>query len=298
MQNPIDSNKPILVFGGPYSNLQAAQAIRDLAARRGIPPGQVICTGDIVAYCADPEETVHLIRDWGCHAIKGNCEENLAARLPDCGCGFEEGTACDRLSKSWYAYATGRISDESRAWMASLPAHLTFRIAGRMVRVIHGGVSETSRFVFASTSRAEKQAELAAAGADVIVGGHCGLPFIEPIGDKLWFNPGVIGMPANDGTRNGWFGLIEPAKGGARFSLERLAYDAEAAARRLHAAGFAPAYADALLTGLWPSLDVLPETERAVTGTPLAETSLLLDSHGAEAESIPDHPVSQLRQTR
>src|SRR5262249_6191085 len=46
-----------------------------------------------------PEETVSVLRDWGCHVIAGNCEEQLAAGGADCGCGFPEGSACDRLSK-------------------------------------------------------------------------------------------------------------------------------------------------------------------------------------------------------
>lgn len=32
--------------------------------------------------------------------IAGSCEENLAAGALDCGCGFEEGTACDLLSRA------------------------------------------------------------------------------------------------------------------------------------------------------------------------------------------------------
>ena len=48
---------PILVFGGPYSNLRATQAMRARAEELGIPPSSTICTGDVVAYCAEPEET-------------------------------------------------------------------------------------------------------------------------------------------------------------------------------------------------------------------------------------------------
>jgi predicted phosphodiesterase len=289
-------DEPILIFGGPYSNLQAAEAMRSRAAVLRIPPSQVICTGDIAAYCADPEAAARLIRDWGCHAIKGNCEENLAARVPDCGCGFEEGTACDLLSKSWYAFADRRISEESRSWMASLPAYLTFSIAGLEARVIHGGVSETSRFIFASAPAATKRAELTAAGVDIVIAGHCGLPFAQRIGEKLWFNPGVIGMPANDGTPDGWFGLIEPICTELRFSLHRLAYDAATAADRMNAERLDPPYARALLSGLWPSLDILPGAERAAAGVRLAETSL--DLRAPKAGLREDHPASQLRQTR
>ena len=106
---------PLLVFGGPYSNLRALEAMRARAAVLGIAPAQTICTGDVVAYCAEPEETVAAIREWGCHVIAGNCEEQLAAGADDCGCGFDAGTACDRAAKDWFSYAKPRISEASRA---------------------------------------------------------------------------------------------------------------------------------------------------------------------------------------
>ena len=43
---PFDMSKPLLVFGGPYSNLEATQAMRQRAEALSIPPGNVICTGD------------------------------------------------------------------------------------------------------------------------------------------------------------------------------------------------------------------------------------------------------------
>jgi predicted phosphodiesterase len=287
-------DRPLLIFGGPYSNHAATLAMRRKAEALGIESDQAICTGDVVAYCAEPEETVALVRNWGCHVIKGKCEESLSARAPDCGCGFDEGTACDLLSKGWYPYADNRISDASRKWMAALPAHLTFILAGRRVRVIHGGVTETSRFIFASTATSEKQTELDHAGADIIIVGHCGIPFMQKIGTAVWFNPGVIGMPANDGTSDGWYGLIEPYEGGLCFSICRLPYDAGKAATTLRRAGSAPAYAEALTTGVWPSLDVLPMTERNETGNPLRIRSLFINAKQASSRKLAD--ASQLRQ--
>jgi predicted phosphodiesterase len=294
MEITVVPDPPLLIFGGPYSNLAATLAMRRQAEALGIKPNQTICTGDVVAYCAEPEETVALVRDWGCHVIKGNCEESLSARAPDCGCGFDEGTACDLLSKGWYPYADSRISDASRKWIAVLPAHLTFTLAGRRVRVIHGGVTETSRFIFASTATSEKQMELDHAGADIIIAGHCGIPFMQKIGTAVWFNPGVIGMPANDGTSDGWYGLIEPVEGGLRFSICRLPYDAGKAAATLRRAGSAPAYAEALTTGAWPSLDVLPTAERDKTSNPLRIQPLHIDTKRSSSRKLAD--ASQLRQ--
>ena len=52
--NDIVADGPVLCFGGPYSNLQATQALFAEARRLGVPPGRIVCTGDVLAYCADP----------------------------------------------------------------------------------------------------------------------------------------------------------------------------------------------------------------------------------------------------
>ena len=257
--------EPVLVFGGPYSNLQATIALRDEAVRLSIPPERTICTGDVVAYCADPEETTQAIRDWGCHVIAGNCEEQLADAADDCACGFDDGSACAVMAKGWYPYANARVSPESRAWMAALPKTLRFELAGVSFRVVHGGVDVINQFLFASQGDAIK-AELAKVAEDVVIAGHCGLPFVAKGESKVWFNPGVIGMPANDGSAEVWYGLLEPADGGVRMTTHRLLYDHNAAAASMRRGAYADGYATSLVTGLWPSMDILPPTEAAARG--------------------------------
>ena len=264
---------PVLVFGGPYSNVRAVTAMRARADELGIPPSRSVCTGDVVAYCVEPEETTAAVRAWGCHVVAGNCEEQLAAGSTDCACGFDEGSECERLAKGWYPFANDRISAASRSWMAGLPSTLRFRVAGLTFRVIHGGVRQVNRFVFAS-QRDVLAEEMAWADADVVVGGHSGLPFVEKVGRGVWFNPGVIGMPANDGTPDVWYGLIGIEGGQVVLSTHRLAYDHVAAAAAMRRFGHANGYARSLITGLWPSLDVLPPSEAAATGKKIRPRSL------------------------
>jgi predicted phosphodiesterase len=264
---------PLLVFGGPYSNFRAVAALRALAGKLGVPPERTICTGDVVAYCVEPEEAAAALRDWGCHVIAGNCEEQLAAGAAECACGFAEGTECDRLAKDWYAFANERISPESRAWMATLPKTLIFGFGGLAFRVVHGGVDRINRFLFPS-QRADIAAELAKAHADVVVAGHAGIPFIRREGRRVWFNPGVVGMPANDGTPETWYGLIRAEDGAVMLSTHRLAYDHQGTAAAMRRWGHANGYARSLVTGLWPSLDVLPPQERAATGKRLRPRTL------------------------
>ncbi len=267
----------VMLFGGPYSNLQATQSIRQEARRLGISPENIICNGDIVAYCGQPEETVSLIRDWGVHVVMGNCEEALAQNQDDCGCGFEENTTCSLLSIEWYRFASQHVSTDSRQWMNNLPRNIRFQYSGLDFSVIHGGVENISEFVFESSSNLKKHAEIRSAEANCIIGGHCGLPFGQHINSGYWLNTGVIGMPANDGTQNGWYLLLQPdAAGILTASWHPLTCDMPRAAQLMADAGLGPAYREALVSGIWPSMDVLPEAERKQQGLVIAPDSIAL----------------------
>jgi len=268
---PIDfGDRPVLIFGGCYSNLKATEALFGEAKRLGIPAERMICTGDVVAYGPNPQETVDLIRRAGIHAIMGNCEESLGDKASDCGCGFVEGSACDQLSVGWYGYADARLDDDARAWMRSLPRHLDMLIGGMRLLVVHGAVDRINQFLFSSSEDAEFSRQLEIAGADGVLAGHCGIPFTRNISGKLWHNAGAIGMPANDGTRRTWFSLITPTASGLKIELMPLLYDAGAVAADMRRAGLPDGYSDALESGLWPSCDILPPAELAERGRPLA----------------------------
>jgi len=267
-------NAPLLVFGGPYSNLQAMQALLAEAARRGIAGERIICTGDIVAYGADPSACCDLAMASGMHVLMGNCEQNLAAGSADCGCGFDEGTECDRLSNAWYAYADRQISPAHRAFMAACPQRITIGLPdGRRLAVIHGGAADISRFLFASTDDTVLADEIAATGCDGVVAGHCGIPFVRDVGAGLWLNAGAIGMPAHDGTPRVWFSILTPEPDGLGVEIHPLTYDQAGAAAAMRAARLPEGYAAALETGLWPSEDVLPPAERAKRGVALQPVS-------------------------
>ncbi|ESR24640.1 radical SAM protein [Lutibaculum baratangense] len=261
--------RTVLVFGGPYSNLEATRALLDQARRLEIAPDHVICTGDVVAYGADPVATVELIRRSGVRVVRGNCEQSLAAGISDCGCGFSPGSACDRLSAAWFAHADRHLDEDARAWMAGLPSRLDIEIGGRRLAVVHGGTETVNRFIFASTASREKQRELALAGTDGLIGGHCGIPFTQIVGGRLWHNAGAIGLPAHDGTTRSWYSLLTPEGDGIRIEHRALEYDHASAARAMRDAGLPEGYAAALETGIWPSCDVLPAREIAQAGRPL-----------------------------
>lgn len=296
---PVSADGPVLVFGGPYSNLQATRAVLEEARRRAIPPDRVICTGDVIAYGADAAACLDLVRASGIRVVMGNCEEALAAHRPDCGCGYQPGSACDRLSTAWFAHANAQVGEEARRWMTGLPRRLDLRIGGLTLAVIHGALSEINRFVFASTPARVKafEMDLAGPGIDGVVAGHSGLPFSQVIGGRLWHNAGAAGMPAHDGTPRTWFSVLTPGPEPGQLTVQHaaLAYDHEGAAAAMRAAGLPAPYASALETGLWPSCDVLPEAELKAAGRPLQPGRLVWAREGAEpAPAWPSPPTLPL----
>lgn len=276
LELPVDC-QTLLVFGGCYGNLQATEALIAKAHALGVSPRHVICTGDLVAYCAQPKETVQLLIDWGCHVLMGNCEESLAQDSEDCGCGFEEGTACAVLSDQWFQYSRSRVSDDQKQWMGHLPREIRFEWGGNQFSVVHGSASSINEFVFESADNAFFDRQFAVSQSRVILGGHCGLPFTKMTACGVWHNAGVIGMPANDGQTNTWFSLIHLDENEFVFESKPLIYDHPSATRMMKKNGLNNGYAKGLSTGLWPSLDVLPQPEKLNTGKPLEPKSFRLN---------------------
>ena len=93
---------------------------------------------------------------------------------------------------------------------------------------------------------------------DHIIAGHAGVPFVTCTPQGRWINAGVIGMPPHDGQQDTRFAVLQ----GGEVRIENLAYDAQGAADDMAQAGLPQGYRDGLLSGYWPSEDVLPEDLR------------------------------------
>ena len=264
------------MFGGPYGNLQATQAMQEIASRLRIPSRNIICNGDLVAYCGNPEETVELIREWEIHVVKGNCEESIGDRSDDCGCGFDEASVCSALSAEWYSFCCAQVSEANRRWMAQLPDRIFFKFGKLRFAVVHGSAHSINEFVFASSSNSSKRRAVESLSVDCVIGGHSGIPFGQSLEIGYWLNSGVIGMPANDSTQDGWYLLLESKNDQIKATWHRLPFDTAQAAQAMREAGLGKAYREALATGLWPSMDILPEAEKRAQGSPLQPEPLLL----------------------
>ncbi len=256
----------LLLFGGVYSNLQALEKIKSIAEAENISPENCICTGDIVGYCAQPEETVQLFKDWGARSIAGNVEIQLSEGAEDCGCDFKEGSRCDGFSQLWYPFAQSKLSKNSLGFIKTLPDHFQFEYAEKKLTVVHGSFFNVSEFIFKSTPWQTKAGNFTATKSDVIIAGHCGLPFHHIEENKMWLNPGVIGMPANDGTPQVWHLILNDDEGKLSFSHHRMDYNFILTNKLMQNGLLPQKYARTIVTGIWDNTEILPPLESGLQG--------------------------------
>lgn len=256
----------LLVFGGIYSNLQALEALKQKAEEFKIKRDNIICTGDLVGYCAQPEEVIQFVKKWGIHAIAGNVELQLAEGKEDCGCEFSEGSRCDLFSRQWYPFAQSNISENSLRWIKELKEKLIFNWHNYQVGVVHGSAFETAEYIFKSTPWEKKQRNFEELNTDIILAGHCGLPFKDSKDNKYWINAGVIGMPANDAREQVWFATVELVNNHLLVEHHQLSYDNHKAHKLMIEKQLPLAYAQTLLSGVWDNCEILPQQESSQQG--------------------------------
>ncbi|MBE9476965.1 MAG: metallophosphoesterase family protein, partial [Proteobacteria bacterium] len=250
----------MLLFGGVYSNLAALNALIRVAQDSGIPAKNCICTGDVVAYCADAQACVDTIRDFNCPVLVGNCEAQLAMNAQDCGCGFDKGTTCSVLSRDWYDHAVKQVSAANKTWMAGLAERIVFTRNGELYGVVHGAASDISRFIWPVADDAVIAAEIETligqvGHVDHVLAGHTGIPMQRKVDGITWVNSGAIGMPCHNGKTTTHYGYLSENE----MTIKTLSYDVGQTVRAMQTAGLTQGYHETLQTGYWPSQDNLPQ---------------------------------------
>jgi len=249
---------PVIVWGGAQGNLAALAALLREATRAGVPPAQVIGTGDLTGFAGQSAELVAAIRAFGAPLVAGDHERALAANEAASAFGPEAD-----LRALWWPGLEATIRPEARDWMERLPDLVLFAHEGRRYAVIHGGFTDTARALWpmspADDFREEIRAVEAAAGpVDGVFAGHCGIAFQRVIDGIAWMNAGTIGLAPDDGRPAGRYLRLDAD--GAR--ILRLDFDPGPARAAMAAAGLPAALGVALSEGHWPVPEMLPEEMR------------------------------------
>jgi putative phosphoesterase len=234
----------VAVITDIHANLPALRAALTRIDELGI--ATVYCGGDLVGYGPHPNEVCALIEERRIPTIYGNYDYAIARDLDDCGCAYV--TPHDReLGQQSVAWTLEHTGQAAKDFMRRLPFDLRFGLGERQVHLVHGSPRKVNEYLFEDKPARLYERLAAAEDADALVFGHTHRPWVREHGGVLFVNCGSVGKP-KDGDPRGAFAVLELDRAGAvSAQVERVAYDAEAVAREVAAAGLPAEYAEKLL---------------------------------------------------
>jgi diadenosine tetraphosphatase ApaH/serine/threonine PP2A family protein phosphatase len=221
----------------------------------------VLFLGDAVGYGAAPNQVIEKLRSIGSalFAVRGNHDRVVLDPLQ--GAVFFNAHA--RRAASWSERV---ITSANRRWLGAIPVGPR-NVEDELV-ICHGSPADEDEYLF---TEIEAREAFAASQARVQFFGHSHIPCLfelsaangrdQVVGVLLrgsrvvidldlrrryLINPGSVGQPRDHDARAA-YGIFDSEL--ARFTLYRVAYDAEAARRRIVAAGLPAILGDRLLHG-------------------------------------------------
>lgn len=215
-----------------HSNLHALREVARAIAVEDVDV--VVCAGDIVGYCAFPNECCEIVRNLADYAVLGNHDVAAATQVT--------------ISMNPYAakaavWTAQNINDDSRSFIQSLKTELKFDVDDITVAMFHGSPRSLDEYVFEEDVDASL---IDSEGVDVMILGHTHVPFVKSFGSRMVVNPGAVGQP-RDSDKRASFAIIDSSimKG----TIKRVDYDIESAAKAIKTAGLPEMLADRLFLG-------------------------------------------------
>jgi len=233
----------VAVITDIHANLPALEAslerIEQLAIER------VYCGGDLVGYGPHPNEVCRLIEERHIPTIYGNYDYAIARDLDDCGCAYV--TQHDReLGQKSVEWTLAHTDQSSKDFMRELPFDLRVAVGANAVHLVHGSPRKVNEYLFEDKPASLYERLAAAEKADTLVFGHTHKPWVREYGGVRFVNCGSVGKP-KDGDPRAGFAVLREAEAGLDVTIERIAYDADAVAREVVAAGLPGEYAQRLV---------------------------------------------------
>lgn len=248
----------IALLADIHGNREALSACLDDIEATGVD--RIVCLGDVVGYGADPQACVEavarLVEDGGL-CIKGNHDAAVATGTA----GMSESAAAA------IAWTVPRLDAAARGFLAALP------MAERdgEVLYVHASADRPERWIYV-TGADEGAASLAATDAGIVFSGHTHVPALfntlagvsGTTGKTVSFRPvadksvplsrirrhhavmGSVGQPRDGDPRAAW-GLFDETS--REITWRRVAYDIEAAARKIAEGGLPVRLAHRLAAG-------------------------------------------------
>lgn len=207
------------LYSDIHANLSALKAVYADIESSGVDTRY--CLGDLVGYGHAPREVILAVRESGDTVLRGNYDDGIGFKRGDCGCYYPTDADHERGVES-YRRTDASLTDEDRAYLASLPEMLSFDVEGLRVVIAHGSPRRINEYLLPDRTD-EFLGKLAdVAQADLLCVGHVHIPYhrvvTTPSGRVAhWVSDGSVGKPKDGDPRACWAevlidGEAEPEK--------------------------------------------------------------------------------------
>jgi putative phosphoesterase len=210
----------VAVLADIHGNLPALDAV--LTEVEQAAPDAIVVAGDVAAGPM-PCETLDRLAGLGgeIHFIMGNADREMVEAF--------DGV---RDAGDVIPWAAGRLDRARRDALASYVPTVSLDVGGLgRVLLCHGSPRSDEEIITVLTGADRLAPMLAGVDEPTIVGGHTHRQFDRQVAGRRVINAGSVGMPY-EGDAAAFWALLGP-----RVELRRTAYDVEAAARIMRAAG-------------------------------------------------------------
>ena len=249
----------VAIISDIHGNRLALEAVlADIAGRRDIEA--TYCLGDLVGYGPDPNGVVDLIAGAGIPSLLGNYDDGVGRETGDCGCYYATEEA-ERLGAASYAFTAAAVTPENKAFLRSLPRESHIQVGAAMVHLVHGSPRKINEYLMSDRDERTFLRLAEAEGGDTLVFGHTHQQWHRTYGGVLFVAAGSVGRP-KDGDPRAMYTVLRAARDGVadaatrgpsapalQVEALRVAYDVEATALAVIAAGLPAELADSFRRG-------------------------------------------------
>ena len=229
----------IALFSDIHGNLAALETVLADVDACGIE--ERYCLGDLVGYGPDPAGVIDRMRASGIPTVLGNYDDGIGNRRGECGCYYATLLARSDGAAS-YMFTETRVDDDRSAWLAALAHELRLEHGGHRVLLVHGSPRKVNEYLLADRTDEQLVRLAEAADADIVCVGHVHSPYRRTMtgtgGARIdYVSVGSVGKPKDGDSRACWAELRLGDDGQVDAVFHRVAYDMDAVASQMRAAG-------------------------------------------------------------
>jgi diadenosine tetraphosphatase ApaH/serine/threonine PP2A family protein phosphatase len=240
------------ILGDIHSNLSALQSV--LASIEASGVDKILSVGDVVGYGAAPQACIELLREYEVGVVKGNHDAACTQELDD--------VTFNRYAREAISWTRAQLDRRNLDWLRRLPLMVTLE----HLQLAHGNLDDPALFEYVRTPRdAEPSLDHLQRPVGFVGHTHVPIALLRPVdaagrtayapgmdldlrdSSACLVNVGSVGQPRDEDHRTGWVLFDTELQ---RVHMQRLEYDVQREAARIHAAGLPSVLADRLHLGV------------------------------------------------